>query len=328
MKIATFGAATQDIFLISKKFLHFFEDNNNFPPKLCFDFGSKISVDDVYFFSGGGGTNTAATFSKQGFKVYYVGAVGDDYFGKNLLLELKRLRIDTSYTKIKKGHKTNFSVILSWQGIERVILMYRGASDNILEKDIAWSKIKDCSWFYLSPLSGKSAKLILKIIDFAKKNKINIALNPSLYQILQEKKDFFNVLPYCDVLILNKEEALNVFDNKIEDEKSLLREFSKITNSVVAVTKGDKGVLVASNGYFYYAPALSKNRLGLVDSTGAGDAFGSGLVAALAKKKSIEYAIQFAIANSGNVITQWGAKNGLLKKDQKWEKVKVEKYKL
>jgi ribokinase len=66
----------------------------------------------------------------------------------------------------------------------------------------------------------------------------------------------------------------------------------------------------------------------LVDSTGAGDAFGSGLVAALAKNKSIEHAIQFAIANSGNVITQWGAKNGLLKKGQKWEKVKVEKYKL
>jgi sugar/nucleoside kinase (ribokinase family) len=328
MKIATFGAATQDIFLISKKFFHYFENNKDFSPKLCFDFGSKFSIDDVYFFSGGGGTNTAATFSRQGFKVYYVGAVGDDYFGKNLMLELKRLRIDTSYTKIKKRHKTNFSVILSCQGIERVILMYRGASDNISEKDIAWNKIKNCSWFYLSPLSGKSVDLVLKIIDFAQKNKINIALNPSLYQILQNKKDLFKVLPYCDVLILNKEEAFNVFDNKIEDERSLLREFSKITNSTIAVTKGNKGVLVASNGYFYYAPALSKNRVGLIDSTGAGDAFGSGLVAALAKKKSIEYAIQLAIANSGNVITQWGAKNGLLKRGQKWEKVKVEKYKL
>ena len=53
----------------------------------------------------------------------------------------------------------------------------------------------------------------------------------------------------------------------------------------------------------------------VVDRTGAGDAFGSGLVAALIKKPGdIEYAIQFASANATGVLTQWGASKGLLKK--------------
>ena len=47
--------------------------------------GSKIDVEDIIFTSGGGGTNTAATFAKQGFKTAFCGAIGVDISGLEIV---------------------------------------------------------------------------------------------------------------------------------------------------------------------------------------------------------------------------------------------------
>ena len=64
-----------------------------------------------------------------------------------------------------------------------------------------------------------------------------------------------------------------------------------------------------------------------VEKTGAGDAFGSGFLAGLLRKDSLEYALQLATANATSCIQKIGAKNGLLKKGEwgSWPKVAVEK---
>jgi len=66
--IITFGSAAQDIHLKSKAF-KIIKDEKDFMTgtAICLALGSKIDVEDIIFTSGGGGTNTAATFVKQGF---------------------------------------------------------------------------------------------------------------------------------------------------------------------------------------------------------------------------------------------------------------------
>ena len=88
------------------------------------------------------------------------------------------------------------------------------------------------------------------------------------------------------------------------------------------MTKGKEGVVVSNGEYLYRAGSLG---LKMVDGTGAGDAFGSGFVSGIIEKNGIVFAIQLAMANSSNAITKWGAKEGLLKKGQKWQKVKAVK---
>jgi fructokinase len=89
---------------------------------------------------------------------------------------------------------------------------------------------------------------------------------------------------------------------------------------VIIITKGEEGAIVSDSQYLYRAPALNVK---LVDATGAGDAFGSAFVAGMIKKENILWATQLAIANSSFCVTKLGAKAGLLKKGQKWPKVKV-----
>ena len=63
--IITFGSASQDVFLKSKKFLPVLGKIFATGKGICLPLGSKIEIGDIFFTSGGGGTNTAATFANQ-----------------------------------------------------------------------------------------------------------------------------------------------------------------------------------------------------------------------------------------------------------------------
>jgi len=320
--IITFGSASQDIYLEAKDFQAVKGKKFITGEGICLALGSKTEVKNAFFFSGGGGTNTAATFAKQGFKVSYCGMVGDDFAGDSIVKELDNLKINTSLVKKTKEKSTNTSVFLVYPGKDRTLLVYRGASDLLKRGDIPWQKIKDAKWFYLAPFSGGLAGLTEDIIDFAQKNAIRIAFNPGYSQLNFPEVKLKRILAKVDVLILNKEEASKLSGIPYQKEREIFRKIDEYVRGIVIMTKGGAGVVVSDGNYLYRASSLE---LKWVDPTGAGDAFGSGFISGIIKKNDIEYAIQIAMANSGFAITKWGAKEGLLGKDQKWKKVKVEK---
>jgi len=318
--IITFGSASQDIFVKSKKFLPVSGEAFTTGQGICLTLGSKIEVEDIFFASGGGGTNTVATFARQGFKVAYCGLVGDDCFGNLIIGELKNLGIDTDFILKTDRKPTNISVFLTYPGKDRTILVYRGASDILEKKDIPWNKVKNTRWFYLAPFSGKITNLTENLIDFAKKNKIKVALNPGYNQLNLPRPVLQRILKKIDILVLNREEASLITKIPYQKEKEIFKKLDKLVKGIAIMTKGGEGVVVSDGKYLYRAKSLG---LKMVDGTGAGDAFGSGFVSGIIQKNDIIYAIQLAMANSGYAITKWGAKEGLLKRNQKWPKVKV-----
>jgi len=128
-----------------------------------------------------------------------------------------------------------------------------------------------------------------------------------------------------DVLILNQEEASFLTKIPFNKEKEIFRKIDKFCPGIAIMTKGPLGVVVSDGRYIYKAKALKTKA---IDMTGAGDAFASGFISGLIKKKgNIEYAIQLGTANSAACLKEFGAKKGLLVNNQKFEKVKIFKEK-
>ena len=324
--VITFGSATEDIFLKLKKGQYFLLKSKKFvvDKGLCFPLGSKVDVEDLKIFSGGGGINTAATFSNQGFKTIFCGKVGQDLAGEKVLEDLRRFKIDTSFVKKDNKRTTALSVILS-MGSKRTVLVSRGVCHFMKKGDIPWQKLS-AKWFYLAPLSGKSANLFKVLVEFAKKNKIKIAANIGNSQLNLPGNILKPLLSKVDILILNQEEAALLTKTPYQRENEILRKLNKLTSKIVVVTKGEKGVVVSNKKYKWLAGILP---LKLTEKTGAGDAFGSGFLSGLIKSKnSIEYAIQLGTANAAACLKKTGTKEGLLKKGKFWQKVKVIKKKI
>lgn len=323
--IITFGSAAQDISLKSKAF-KILDDSKDFNTGkgICLPFGSKIDVQDIMFTTGGGGTNTAVTFAKQGFRVAFCGAIGVDVAGLEIVRELRHYRVDTKFVVKKKDKHTNHSVIVSSNGDDRTILVYRGASDKFSDKDIKWTKIKKTGWFYLAPLSESLCDTFGHLVNFAKENKIKVAINPSISQLSLPENELKIILANVDVLFINQEEASYLTKIPYTDEVAIFKKLDELCPGIAVMTKGGDGVMVSDGKHFYMAKPNPNRKI--VDTTGAGDSFASGFLSEYIRTEgSIEKAIQFGLANSEANLAEVGAKSGLLDKDAEIERVKVEK---
>lgn len=309
--IITFGSAIKDFFLFLKG-------------DFCFPLDEKILTEEFFSSSGGGGTNTAATFAKMGFKTAYCGKIGDDVDGKEITEELEKTGIDTGLIKKDKKHHTTASVIFSFPGTrKRTIFICQGASFFVDEKDIDWRKIKTSKWFYFSPFYGESLKVFPKLADFAAKNKIKIAVNPGKEQI-NKKAVLEKVLKNTDLLILNREESFLLTGEK--NEKACLKKMLSFGAKRVVITKGKDGAISSDGKYTYHTVAP---KIKIAETTGAGDAYGSGFLSGIMLNNNMEYASKLAMANSTSCVQKIGAKNGLLKKGENglMDKIKVKKEK-
>ncbi len=277
-----------------------------------FPVGAKIDVDEMKFMVGGGAVNTAATFANRGMKTGVLASIGKDIAGEQVKKFLKEHKISTNFLYEDPRLPTSYSTVISLGGGDRTIFRYKGAKDSLAHYRILWDSLK-AKWFYVNHLEDESAKLLPQILDFAKKKGIKIAFNPGSTQI-DMKEEVIPLLKNIDVFMVNQEEASAFTDIAYNNKSEIFRKLDEWVDGIVIMTKGPEGVEVSDGKTIWSAEVLPLEKV--VDRTGAGDAFGSGFVAALIQKPGdIEHAIQFASANATGVLTAWGATNGLLKKD-------------
>jgi len=317
--VVTFGSATLDVFVPYDKRLIFCKKGQQESPFLPLN--EKLEGIKILFRSGGGGINTAVTFASQKLKVAFCGMIGDDFAGEFIFDDLKKSKIDQNFIFKTTEKATSCSVIFTGSK-GKVILPYRGAARCLDVQDIPFKKLES-KWFYLAPLSGKLRKSFLKIIDFAKKRGTKIVLNPSKYQL--QSSVIKKAIKKVDILILNQEEASFLTGISFQKEKLIFEKLNKWARGICIMSRGKDGVVVSDGKFLYTASVLKKE---IIDETGAGDSFGAGFVAHYIRSSDIVAAIQFATANAGANLERLGAKEGVLKKGEKYQKVKVRKQSL
>ena len=124
---------------------------------------------------------------------------------------------------------------------------------------------------------------------------------------LEQKKKLLGLLEDVDILLLNKAEAAELVPGKVLAE--LLSHLANYVPTAI-ITDGSMGA-IATDGKETYRFGIYED-VRVKDTTGAGDAFGSGFLAHLAAGNSFEDSLIFGSANSTSVVHQLGAKAGIL----------------
>ena len=305
--ICALGAASQDVFLCGKGIKSQLDPSNNEYVEE-FKLGAKLNVEHVVFATGGGATNAAVTFSRQGMQASFIGRVGRDIAGTGVLGELDAEHIDTSQTIYDEQQGTQYSTILLTETGERTILVYRGAAQAHTAHEYEKINFQDFEWLYVSSFGGAFEALAV-IFEHAKKTGVKIAFNPGQAEL--DQPDLLRgLLEDVSVLLLNKDEAALVVEGGSSEE--LARHLMHYV-PVAVVSDGPNGV-VATDGKTIIEAGMYED-VPVLDRTGAGDAFGSGFVSYYSQGKSIKESVVFASANSTSVVTKIGAKEGILHSD-------------
>lgn len=227
MRVLTIGGATVDIYLVHKA-----SDMMTLTQKdLTVDYmllraGSKIEVDDLQQFVGGGATNAAASFREQGFETACFANVGKDEYASIILSDLSSRGIDTSLITQSQEQSTGVSFIVKAGKKDRTIFAFRGANEILTEKTVPFDAIKQARQLYITSLSKESAKILPSIVSFAHQHNIPVAINPGMSQLCGGAKIIQQALPYIDTFILNYEEAKAFMLSMAEDNETFKKAFT------------------------------------------------------------------------------------------------------
>lgn len=296
----TLGSATKDIFL--------FLDKSSLKPGVKRHFleiptDKKIDVNKTLEFSGGSATNAAATFAAFGKKCAVISKIGNDEYGKFILDDLAKRRIDTRFVRVAEGETPFSDIIVSSNG-EMILLVHRGIESTLSMDDLNLDF--ESKWLYVGPLPQKSTALLTEVLKFAKNNGMRTVLNPGSAELNLKLKKMEPVLKYVDIISMNDEEASKFvgYSNDINNISKL----AKSVNELAIITKGDKGSVVLAKDTLYIANTFKTRQTNFV---GAGDAFLAAFATALDDGKSIEEGITLGSYNASNVIQKYGAKEGI-----------------
>lgn len=314
---------------------------------LVLEEGKKIEVTAQKVFTGGGATNTSVSFQRQGYDVQLFCKIGPDAAGQFVLEEMQKFGINTDRVVTSDNIGTASSFIIPSLKGDRVVFAYRGANATLLTEDLPLADVAKADFLYITSLSRESAQRLPDIVKAAQQHKVPVAINPGVSQLKLGAGFLADALDGIDILMMNLKEAEtlmlslkhvklkgrvkpataeNLLDIsiKFEDSRFNLREFFDTVlhtgPRIVVVTNGDEGVYVATKEKIYYHAAAAIERI--VNTLGAGDAFGSGFVGAIYQELDIPDAIRCGIVNSQSVIGHPDAKTGLLSRDEIRKQVK------
>lgn len=275
-------------------------------------YGGKVMSDRVFIEFGGGGANTSVNFARLGLHAGIISTVGTDEYGESIVSHLKKEHVDTTYIHKSQLH-TGFSFILVHQRTgEHIAFIHYGAA----EECVLPERIQDIQtdWYYVSSINSKNWKKTLRTV-FA--TQARIAWNPGSTQLKATERDLKPLLRRTDVLILNEQEAEHLSKLCGKREKKTpqrIRSLQSLGPRIVVITRGRFGSLAYDGINTYAVPRIKEKP---VDTTGAGDSYGSAFVAGLIRysgdiHKSMELATLSAAANV-HII---GAQEGLLSWNQ------------
>lgn len=303
----TVGAALLDTFVQLDVVHRRPDDTTHGMEDQCFLLGAKIDVPRIMQQSGGGATNVATTLTRQRLKVAVIAKIGDDTAGKIVLQDLVENDIALNHLVRVKGGVTGQSVVLVDPEAERTVLTNRGSGEAWTESDLDDLSGLKARWVYVTNLHGSPAALN-RVFTWAREQGIKVAWNPGLADLKAGKRDLLAWLGATSLLLLNRDEAAVLLEQ--HDTPELLASLLHARGAGRAVITDGENPLAILDGNAIWT--LTPNRVKAVDQTGAGDAFGSGVVASLLRGSSFRQAVQFGLANAEHVVMHLGAKTGII----------------
>ncbi len=239
---------------------------------------------------GGKGFNQCVAAHKAGAHVTMVTKLGKDSFAEVALNTMKDLGMDSSHLFFAENEETGIALILVDEHTsQNEIIIVPGACNTITEEETnaVESVIRDSEYVLLQLEVNQDANE--RIADMANKYGCKVIVNTAPYAPVSE--EFLSKVYMVTPNEVEARELTGIEVTDLESASRAARYFYDRGVENVIITLGSRGVFVSSDGREEIVPAYSVKA---VDTTGAGDAFNGGLLAALAEGKDIWEAVRFA----------------------------------
>ncbi len=279
--------------------------------ELCMRFGDKIPYESATVCAAvGNASNAAVSAARLGVSSALRAYTGDDRYGAEMIDVLKSENVSTDFMVTEAGKKSNYHYVLWYETDRTILVKHEDFSYSVPELSVA------PKWVYLSSLAANSGPYHDAIAAWLSSNpEIKLAFQPGTFQMKLGTEALKPLYARTEFFVCNKEEAARILELPVtNDVKMLMQGLAHLGPKIVVVTDGTNGAYAYDGARFLRIPMYPDTR-GPYERTGAGDAFASTVVAALALGKPLEEALLWGPINSMSVVQEIGAQKGLLTRE-------------
>ena len=265
--------------------------------------GETIAVKQKSYAPGGKGANQAVAAARSGAEVSFVGAVGADNDGQEMVKTLGENNVDTGRIAVDPDNGTGSAVITLDENGQNDIMVYGGANQAMTEKQLAGlEQVLAKTDFLVAQLETPQA-VTLAAFKMAKQQHVTTILNPApAAELLPE------LMSYTDIIVPNETESALLTGIAVKGEQSMLENaafFKQQGIKHTIITLGEQGVFYAGEDDHGLVPAF---KVKTVDTTAAGDTFIGALSSQLKPDLSnLDSALTYAQRASSLTVQGMGA---------------------
>lgn len=314
--IITIGDNTIDVFMeLDKADVRILDQNQDGIEDLVMDFGTKIPVKKLTRLAAvGNAANNAWGSARLGLNTAYYTHLGDDPDSQDTISELKSIGISDEYFVIEPGKKSNFSTVINVEA-ERTILVYHTKWNYKLPENM-----QSANWIYYTSVGHgyEQTGLDEQILEFCSRTGTKLAYQPGSHQLRNGLEYNLKLIPRCDFLVMNREEAADLLGKPREQGCEVsVREFLELGAKTVAVTDGPAGSHAGDATGVWFQDIYD---IEVVERTGCGDSYATAFLAALAKGHDVPTAMKWGTVNAAGKLRFIGGRQGQLTEEEinKW----------
>lgn len=273
------------------------------------------AMDSFWVKTGGDAHNNAVDMALLGNDVSYIGRIGNDLFAQNCLASLSAAGVDTRYVVYSQTAEQAKSLILMGEGGARTFYQNFGTSGEFCFEDIDLRALDGVNvlqiggTFHMQKFDGAGA---VKLLKLAKEMGITTSLDVTMDRSGRWNQILEPYYPYLDYFMPSIEQAIEITGESTFSEMAdfLLRR--GVRN--VIIKAGTHGSYFKNHQTAFSCGCYQVSHV--ADTTGAGDAFVSGVLTAFGHGASPEESMIFATACSAHVIQAVGATTGMKSYDE------------
>jgi sugar/nucleoside kinase (ribokinase family) len=259
---------------------------------------------------GGNGANTAYALALLGVHVRLAGMIGCGEAGDFALQRLAGAGVDTSLVRRSSKPGAATVVLVGSQG-QRSFLHLFGASEDVSLEDSVFAS-SGCTHFHLASPFGLPLIRPRKaaLLSAARAAGMTTSLDTHWDALSEWMRDLAPCLPHLDLLFVNEDEVRMLAG--VSDPVEAARAIRSAGARCIVLKLGAAGCSVFWEGGECSVPAF---RCEVIDTTGAGDCFTGGFLAAIHRGASLAEAARFANAVGALSVSALGSTAGLLDYD-------------
>jgi sugar/nucleoside kinase (ribokinase family) len=257
--------------------------------------------------SGGSAGNTAAGIAGLGGKVAYIGKVADDQLGEVFGHDIRAIGVTFNTPPLKDSLPTARCLIFVTPDAQRTMQTFLGACTQLGPSDIDIQLVQDSKvvfiegylWDLPAAIEG-----ILKAAKAAREAGRKVAFTTSdAFCVGRFREQFLKFITSdVDILFANESEILSLFE--VDDFDTALEKARGLAE-IVAVTRSEKGSVVVSGDQTHVIPG---QKVEVVDTTGAGDAYAAGFLYAYTQGKPLDVCGKLGGLVASEAISHYGAR--------------------